>query len=323
VPDELPPPVVTISDPNHPGAVGDVIGGGSEHDPWKPSRTVVRRGLLALLVLAAAAVPVTVVKVRDHQRELDARAVAELKLTQFGNEGGEVTDNGVVPFSLFNGGKDAVRVLSAHIDREGYPTQKVDVTIEHGSAGKLDVALPSPCPGQVSPFSQPRLLILTVRTHRGTVVTKSVPVGDEFGFTYQESLRSTCGFLSPSEALDARVEQQTERPRALDLHVSITNRARTTFDIKQVLTFPGLAAEDVFLPHHLQGRSANSTSFEAFTVTLTVTDCLRAKQSTKVDLTSDYVAPGLTFLTSGGAAEVFFDPDVQTAITKLVARSCP
>ena len=66
---EPPPPVVTISDPNHPGVVGDVIGGGSDKEPWRPSRTAVRRALLVLLVLAVVAVPVTTVRPSETERQ--------------------------------------------------------------------------------------------------------------------------------------------------------------------------------------------------------------------------------------------------------------
>jgi hypothetical protein len=321
---EAPPPVVTISDPNNPGALGDVIDGGRDTAPWRPSRTATRRALLVLLVLAVVAVPVAVVRVRAHSAELDAQAVRAIALAPVdGDTFSGRSGSGTVALPLFNSGPAAVRVLSAHIDREGYPTQRLDVVVEKGSEARLDIALPAPCPSQVSRLSQPRVIVLQVRTSRGSVVTKRVSVGDGFGYAYQDSLRATCGFLSAPEAISGQALDVRELPRELRLTVVLTNRGRQAWDIQDLEALTGLTAI-ARVPIHLDaGATPTSVTTKPVELLLRVVSCEDAKEAASVDPTSDFLEPLLTLYLDEDQVEVFLDPEAATAVEKLVARSCP
>lgn len=70
-------PLLTISDPNHPGEPGDVLAAGSERAPFRVPRKVVVLGAAVALLGAGGYAGVTAYQ--DHQREVRAKAAAFAK----------------------------------------------------------------------------------------------------------------------------------------------------------------------------------------------------------------------------------------------------
>lgn len=319
---DKPPPVVTISDPTSPAPPSDVIGGGVEREPRRLSRRGKVVALAVLLVVAVITVPVLVVVDRREQARLDRLAGEQVDLAvpedldgiYYGTE----SNQQFAALTLENRGSSTVEILTARVDREGYPTQQVQLRIDAGAAEQVNVALPQPCPQEISLYSHPRRILLTIRTHRGPVVDRTVRLSDSFGEDYQRNLRLVCGVLDPSEALSAKVRVLEEAPRHLLVNLSVQNRAKSAFTVQ---SFSSLGAFDLTSDDLPLTVPANGAALAV--VRLEIRECRNARAMTRVEPHSSLLQPFLLMDTAGGGVATVFDADdAATALSGLVDRVC-
>lgn len=203
--DPCPAPVITISDPNHPGEPLDVLG----HEPsvrrastlptWRPSRWQ-RRALLGAGLLAVFGAPLALyVRHRSHEAALDLQDLrdAHLSLVQSGRATVSTENDAVLV--LRDDGPQTLHITSARVDCEGYPAHTLDLTARKGQ--HLEVLLPreKSCPSRV-PVDGPGTVVLNVTTLRGQHKTLRIDTSGSTFATYYTYLQQQACALHPLES---------------------------------------------------------------------------------------------------------------------------
>lgn len=220
------PPQVTISDPNHPGELVDVLGSGDERGPWTPSPRFLKLSLVLVLVLALVGVPAAVLKRRSDDRAASRRALAAVDLQVPDSSGASIVGAALPQLRVQNLGPDEVHVVGSRVDREGYHHQRADLRLTSQKTGALVIGLEPTCPA-TPPRSGPTGVLLDVVTSHGDRTTIRVRTAyTDWSFSYVFAVQERCRLFPLEESLDATVEDVVVRARAVTATVSISNRAK-------------------------------------------------------------------------------------------------
>jgi hypothetical protein len=278
VPEELPPPLVTISDPRRPGVPTDVVAGGHDRDPWRPSRRQLQ--VLTAVVVTGALVAGTSAHVqqrrREQARDRAALAAADVALTTSFQEDRE-PPAGTVTVGVRNDGPTALRVLSLRFGDPAYQDVRLDLDLPRYAIKPVDVPFATTCPQQ-PPRSAPKQG--TVRIHgpgggeRDIVVTL---LGDVRA-TLLGGLQEACGLFPPEDSVGLQADQPVTRGRVTTVTIQATVRGVQPVVLTALDPPPGFAATvSPALPLQLPaGTLTGPPSTTPLTVTLTVTDCEQA-----------------------------------------------
>jgi hypothetical protein len=184
--------VVTIVDPLHPGAPGDVVVGGSEREPWRATRT--HYELLALVVALAAAVvlPAKAVSARAEDRR-QARAEADAVSWSAGPDQGGI--------SLTNDTPGTLRLLDVTLLAPGYEPVTVDREVKALTSTQVLLPDTRTCERSLMRREEYGEARVRVRTEHGLEVTRTVELTDAW-FSLQEAAQDRCGWLPPGRSLE-------------------------------------------------------------------------------------------------------------------------
>ena len=211
--DQLPPPVVTITDPSRPGVPRDVVGDD------RPVRTLSRQqkrvgwGLLALAALTTAAV--RGLAWHQHEELLDRQSARDVSLSLFAT-----VDSGAPgTLMLLSGGPRPVTVLSVGFDLPHLPVlSTAHVRVPRAVPTSVPLVAPASCPADVA--GTPSHVVVRVRTSRGAEVTRRLvlPTDDVATQELVARMLATCG--RPTAADSVRVSHRLVG----DLRIRITLR---------------------------------------------------------------------------------------------------
>jgi len=271
---------------------------------------------------------VLVLRHRDAERALGRQAIAALSLT-LPPLPGEFGSGPDVPLTLSNDGPDPVEVLTVRVDRDGYRSQPVGVTVAAGDNAVLHLALEGSCPKAV-PVSGPTGVLLTVRTARGQRTTFRVRTdGSGFSDDYRYRQQQACGLFPPDESVQASSYGVARRGRGLDVTLELNNLSV----LPRTLT--GMTAGDGFrvtwtpgLPQQLPTRGGLRVQLR---LRITLRSCaLATKQIKDADSHLDD-APfsfGNLYADVAGdgeqtSTELFLDDQLGPQLRSLVQQLCP
>lgn len=230
VEDERRPPLVTITDPQHPGPLTDVLQVGDGQEPWRPGRRVLG---VAVVLLVAAALAVFLVH-RSADRAADRRSLDAIRLSAVDS------DERIVV--LINEGPDPVTVEDLTIGREGAVAQRVSVLLLPDERRRVLLNRDSPCPTSV-PTAAPSALRLTVRSDRGDTRVVRVDIHDTaLSVSLELQLREQCGLYPPADSLDLQDPAVTLVRDAIVVRTRLYNRASEPRVVTAILAGPGLRA---------------------------------------------------------------------------------
>ncbi len=326
-------PQITITDPNNPGDVVDVLGSGTEREPWRPSARALKVTAVVVVVLLVIGLPVAFLQHRSGEQQADRRSVAQLALTV--PDAGEAAFTGFDPangsdpvIALHNAGPAGGHVVGARVDREGYAKQRVEVNIAAGKDGPIPVPLEKTCPSAL-PHSGPGGVLLDLVTTRGVRTTLRVRTLDsQFAQDYLDAQRVTCGLYSLEESVESDLVSVTVGTGKLVVSLDLANLAKAPRTLTALTPPDGFAlGTDVTLPTKLP--SANGVPL-GVVVTLRVTDCAKAIAAPSLDVvTRDGTLFGqdLTATVSGDGDTTRFPfslPELYTeSLSQLIATACP
>jgi hypothetical protein len=119
-PGQRPAPQVTVTDPNRPaGAPADVLGSGTERDPWRPQTWQLNAVALAVALAAAVVLPGRVVTARAQDRRAAVAAAEAVRLSVVPGDPGQARP-GRLRVVVSDDTRDAVRLLDVRLDGPGY-----------------------------------------------------------------------------------------------------------------------------------------------------------------------------------------------------------
>ena len=224
------PPLITISDPNHPGSLVDVVGA-PERAPVS-RRTKVIAAVVALLLVSTAATTAAI-RQRHRDQAADRAMLASLALEAVDSGGGS-------RFLFRNTGPSALTVLSGRIDREGYATTTYRATVNAGATSALLLPFGGPCPSQV-PITGPSTVLFHVRDPRGHERDLRVDVRDhEVSQAILEQIQQTCGLYPPYDALFTDGFGASLQGKTLLVTVPLHNRGIRPQTVTSLATVDGL-----------------------------------------------------------------------------------
>lgn len=281
--DELPPPVITIRDPNAPSPLSDVIGGGDEGDDRPRRQWSWRDRGLAVMVVAVIVTTGAglwgVEHLHDEQR-LDKASVTEIDLNAANTDDSSSDFSfGTIQVALANDGPHAVSVLTARMVGTSLPV----LTARSNSIkpnGTKTVRFRRPrCPESLPAFRGTGFsaadLELTVRTYRGqtTKVTVTDPSAvnnllSGYYFVTVEACR-----LYPPESSLQQVSRLTTVRQGKDLVVTLAvrNRSKKPRTLHRILAGGGLSVVRGTEDLEFAGGARHD-----ITLTLRATECARA-----------------------------------------------
>lgn len=220
---EPPAPQVTVTDPNRPGELVDVMASGNDRDPWKPGRrtwSVV--GVLVLL--AAVVVPVSLV--RQHDADEHAKNKALLAQVTFA-----VTTNGIQPpadvpeGTVFEGVRNdsavPLTVTAFHVLAPGYEEQELHAELGPYQLLTLPIRDTATCSPAV--LTVPQTVRVTVMTSRKQAVVRDLPLYLDGGAELAQAAQHRCRYLTPGDALTTSVVRSQQHGLVLDLDVNLAN----------------------------------------------------------------------------------------------------
>jgi hypothetical protein len=302
----------------------DLLGQGSEREPWRPPRRVVVP--VAVLLVVVTAVVSGASRLR-HQRDLDhraAKAVAFLAMP-----GGASVDSGF-ELRLVNLGPAPVRLLDAALVGSGYPPRRVDRQLRHGD--EVDVVVPHGEGCDATLISAgPSTVLLHARTPRGALVTRTVALDPDTADEVARAERERCGFLAGPDAVFFGPSEVTARGRTVMVSGTLQNSSNRPVTVLHVTAGAGLAVS-TRLPITAAATVDGHAYPEPVTFTLRVTDCdafARAVGSPFEDqpdqllaqVRNDYGEGSVRFELTLAADPEVGDPGVMPL--PLLARSCP
>ncbi len=270
VQDERPAPRVSISDPNTPSGYGDELRSGADRPPWRPNRRQLRVLLAVLLVLLVAVPPTLWFKHRSDERAADRQALAAVSMV-LAEEGDPVL------FRFRNTGPAVVTVLSAQLERAGYPPIEVGRQVAAGGYLELTVPFDGPCPS-VLPRNGPPGIVLAVRTSRGGQREVRVDLRDTVtSLRFLDQIRQTCQLFEPEDAIEVGSSTFDLQGRALVVTMELNNRSVLLHRVTFVGAGPGLAVRatptlPLPVPPAIRGEQAQGPTV-TLAVAVTVADC--------------------------------------------------
>lgn len=290
--DPCPAPVITISDPNHPGEPLDVLG----HEPsvrrastlptWRPSRWQ-RRALLGAVLLAVFGAPLALyVRHRSHEAALDRQDLrdAHLSLVQSGRATVSTENDAVLV--LRDDGPQTLHITSAWVDREGYPAHPLDLTARKGQ--HLEVLLPreKSCPSRV-PVDGPGTVVLNVTTLRGQHKTLRIDTSGSTFTTYYTYLQQQACALHPLESsLQATIGTVALRGRDLAVQLRVANLVALPRELLALSASQGFHVTlDGRLPLRFGPARPGAPTHRDVVLHLTVASCVAARLDTEQVLT--------------------------------------
>jgi hypothetical protein len=261
------PPQITIVNPNAPEGAQEVLG---SDGGWRPSAYQSFVALLTALIVALVVVGVQRVRHVHHEAALDAAARDGVELEVVPDDESD-SDEG---FKLLSTSTGTVTVLSVGFVGDGYREQRQHVTISPQSFGSVEPSSEKNC--TTSLFATgPTEVRVTVRTSRGDVVTRTLPLTGTVTQQVQSAERWRCGYLLPTEAVYAHVVSARRDGRDVLADFSVIGSGRFPVTILSITPPDGLAATAAGLPVTL-GRPAFWTGHSKpvrVTVRMRVTDC--------------------------------------------------
>lgn len=302
---DLPPPVVTITDPAAPGDDGDVIG--AEPRQLSPRR---RRELGALaVVLLLLGLGVWAVRRVEEQHRLDRASVRELSIG--------ITAGGSDPatLSLLSAGPHPVTVLSLGLDLPHLPAVRTTrTTLVRGGPAVVPFALPASCPREVR--GTPQDVLVRVRTYRGQVRTLRLPVAlaDRFTSDAVYAMLAACGGYAPDDSFVLGPRHVRRSPEGLVVDVTVRNRSSVSRQLVYDALTGGLGSFDAvttFVPL-APGASAH------LSVPLSVQSCDEAL-ATWQPASNDGFRAAVSGSSGGGVVLV---PYADPAVDAWVSSQC-
>ena len=258
------PPPITIVDPNAPPGSQEVLG---SDGGWRPS--AYQKGL-ALLTAAIVALLVTgVQRVRHvhHESALDAAARAGVALEVVADQ------NGDEAFQLYSTSSGSVTVLSVTLVGDGYREQREDVTIAPRGYGSVSASQAKNCTTSLFD-SGPTEVRVKLRTSRGDVLTRTVPLAGDVAQAVQAAERWKCDYLTPGESTGAQVVSARREGRDVVTVWAVQSFGKFPVTILDVTAPDGMTAT-ASLPVTL-GRAAFWTGHSKpvqLTIRMRITDC--------------------------------------------------
>lgn len=270
MPQQPPPPVVTIRDPNAPASLTDVLG----EEPRAPRQRLSRleRGLTSL-VLATGGAGVWGVGHLHAQQRLDARSVTELRLSAVDPPGLDSSQGTSLELDLRDDGPHPVHVVAARLE-DGTRLRAVSNTLEHGRTGTVRFHRPA-CPTRTPTLQRDSPVDLEVRTYRGLTGHVAVPADSASTLLERYYVWAVEGCrLYPVAASLAPAGQPVFARRGRDLVVllPVVNRARRPRTLVRVEAGGGVSAAAGSGPRVLAGGQRVT-----LTVTLRAADCERVR----------------------------------------------
>jgi hypothetical protein len=264
---DLPPPPVTIVDPNAPTGTADLLDSG--RDPWRPSRRQVLVGVVVVLLLGLAAGAVAQVRHVRHEHALDAAAVRDVRIVVDSGDGGLLTD-GEPEVTLVSTGRLPVTVLEVALEWPGHVERGARQEVPLVASARVPVTTGKDCRTALY-TDQPQRLRVRARTSRGDVVTRAVALPAEVSELLGASERFRCAYLRPSEALVGEVSAVRTPGRSFVLTFGVRNAGVAPLTLSRLSFLPGVTvAAD--LPLVLPPGGADSRTVP-LTVTLRVRSC--------------------------------------------------
>jgi len=213
-----------------------------------PARPRVRRAaallvLLALLGIAAASW-------LDHRRDVAAERAVELTVKPARSYLGEGS-RWVV--EIVSSGPDRVVLVGARLGAPGFPRQALDAPMGPGDYAQLPGRTGWGCPGM--PYDgTPETIELDVRTHRGTMVRRSIRLSADDAAETARTLRfPPCGRGTLPSSLEVSVTGALRQGKEVVLELQLRNVDRfNEVQLSDLRTLHGLVAVSQDFPLQLR-----------------------------------------------------------------------
>lgn len=268
------PPPITVVDPRLPGST-DLLLRGDDREPWRPTPRQKRVALAAAAVIAVVAGASYAADRARAGRRADRAALSTVRLWTDSLADGP-GPAGSIPLSLRNDGPSPVRVLAARLLAPGYDELALDDLVQPGESLAFDVTDAAPCGPQL--VDEPAEAIrVRVRTHRGQITTRDVPLGPAAFTAVNHPARERCGYLGADESFAFEVESLELRGRAVVAHATVHDDSVLPLELRRVVAIPGLAVDvspttPLRLPPQT-GTTDRVMHFVPLTLRLRVVDC--------------------------------------------------
>jgi hypothetical protein len=317
VPAQQPAPVVTITDPNHPGVLHDVV-----PEPRRPHeklpRPVATTAFAAALALVLELGVAVVLRHDDQQHRLDLASVSEISVRVVDNGVNDATDSpDAVALVLRNDGDSGLDVLSARIDREGYPEQQFDKQLGPSKETPLLIQMQQPCPRSLR--SGPTGVLVTLRTARKQVTTMRIPVQETtFSNNYLVFQQEHCSLQDIYSSLTSDVVGSAVVGKALRLTLAITNQSvlgREVVSMHPPVGFNQLSVGPLPLAVPRKGTAQVQ-------MTVSVQDCGRARSALRSG-DNVYVAIVVRGDQTEDLADLYLGDGFVQRLQEYLDASCP
>lgn len=240
----------------------DLLGQGSEREPWRLPRRIAVPVAALLVVVSAGVSGLSWVR---HQRDLDGRAARAVALLLAGSSISQ--DDKGFHFGLANAGPAPVRLLDIAFAGRGYPVGHLDRKVVPGD----DVEVTVPQGTRCDP-THPVDLVVHVRTSRGAVVTRTVPLDHDVADQVASSERWRCGTLEPREALFFGPSAAVSRDGTVVVTGVLENQGNRPVTVIALTAGSGLAVS-TRLPVTVSATTDGVRIGKTVSFTLRVTDC--------------------------------------------------
>ena len=270
------PPLITISDPNNPGRPVDVVGGGSDRDPWRPTRRTWTVLGVAALVAAVVVPSVLLAQQRASDRAKDREALRQVQLATMLSQAPPTSVSSEV-VGVRNDGALAVRILAFQVVAPGYRQVSTDVSLAPYDVAPLEVPDTATCsPGLLTGL--PAQLWLTVRTTRGQVVRRTVPLTAEASMALVSASQRRCRYLPTNEALVFSLHETHTVGRTLVASVNLVNQGHAPLTVTFLDAGAGFTVTaSRTLPFSLPPEPTDGARGVDVTLRLRVGDCQAAR----------------------------------------------
>ena len=246
--------------------MSDVIGSGSERDPWRPSRRTTWLGVLALVLLAGLAYGARALHEHQQQQAADQRLADQVALAVTPSSTGSDWQIGNLSPSLLT-------VTSARLDFPDRPLFAGPRQLS--SYGSLDLQPgPQVCDQRLYDRG-PSSLVVEAVTARGVRLTRRITLGAGARAGLWSLLRGTCQMPLPGDALVGEIVAATWTGGTVRLTYGVYNVGELPLTVEAVTYLPGVAVRAAPLPLVLPVREkgANYPPTRDLVVQLHVSSC--------------------------------------------------